>query len=84
MSAGAHHSLALTAQSEVCVLLACDPAEGVWCYGMQMSSGMTTVDNIFKKQSLSDFLSRCFHGETTAVVSWDTWSPPALSPDWQR
>lgn len=44
MSAGAHHSLALTAQSEVCVQFACEPAEGVWCYGMQMSSGMMTVD----------------------------------------
>lgn len=44
MSAGAHHSLALTAQSEVRVQLACDPTGGFWCYGMQMSSGMMTVD----------------------------------------
>lgn len=71
VAAGAHHSLALTAQSQV----SRRNRHGI--LDLPLRDFMCLHPCVFLS-------SRCFHGVVTAVVNLVTWTHPAPSPAWRR
>lgn len=79
VSAGAHHSIALTAQSQVRL-----SALNIYGIYFELLTVYLKIKSFKTVCVCVCVLSRCIRGAVTSPVNWDTWTRPAPSPVLQK